>query len=124
MKTILDHVTLRTSDLGGTKTFLERLLDLKPGYRPAFPFAGYWLYHGDDPVVHLIPGGGTPVGRSSEYIDHVGFRIEDYDKTRQRLDLETVPYSTMDLAELHERRLFVHTPGGILLELVYRAPGA
>jgi catechol 2,3-dioxygenase-like lactoylglutathione lyase family enzyme len=37
----LDHVTLRTADLEGTRSFLERVLDLKPGYRPAFSFPGY-----------------------------------------------------------------------------------
>ncbi len=31
-----------------------------------------------------------------------------------------VPYSRMELPELGERRLFVHVPGGILLELVFR----
>jgi catechol 2,3-dioxygenase-like lactoylglutathione lyase family enzyme len=28
----LDHVTLRTTDLEGTRSFLESVLDLKPGY--------------------------------------------------------------------------------------------
>jgi catechol 2,3-dioxygenase-like lactoylglutathione lyase family enzyme len=37
----LDHVTLRTADLEGTRSFLESVLDLKPGYRPAFSFPGY-----------------------------------------------------------------------------------
>jgi catechol 2,3-dioxygenase-like lactoylglutathione lyase family enzyme len=31
----LDHVTLRTADLEVTRGFLERVLDLKPGYRTA-----------------------------------------------------------------------------------------
>ena len=37
----LDHATLRTSDLEGTRDFLEAVLDLKVGYRPAFSFPGY-----------------------------------------------------------------------------------
>jgi catechol 2,3-dioxygenase-like lactoylglutathione lyase family enzyme len=36
----LDHATLRTSDLEGTRNFLEAVLDLTPGYRSAFPFPG------------------------------------------------------------------------------------
>lgn len=39
---------------------------------------------------------------------------------RKKLDDAATPYSTMDLPELGERRLFVRTPGGILLELVFR----
>jgi catechol 2,3-dioxygenase-like lactoylglutathione lyase family enzyme len=117
---MLDHITLRTADLEGTRAFLEAVLDLTPGYRPAFPFPGYWLYAGDEPIVHLIPGRGGPVEQSGETIDHVGFRLPDYDGHRQKLDRLGVAYSTMDLPELGERRLFVQTPTGILLELVFR----
>jgi catechol 2,3-dioxygenase-like lactoylglutathione lyase family enzyme len=118
----LDHVTLRTHDLEGTRVFFEQVLDLKPGYRPDFPFPGHWLYAGGEPIVHLIPGAGGPVDRRRESIDHVGFRLNDYDGHRRKLDALGVAYSTMDLPELGERRLFVQTPTGILLELVFREP--
>lgn len=116
----IDHVTLRTADLEQTRVFLEAVLGLKAGYRPAFSFPGYWLYEGDDPIVHLIPGEGRTVGRDAEAIDHAGFRMDDYDGTRTKLDALGIRYQTMDLADLDERRLFIHTPGGILLELVFR----
>lgn len=119
----LDHVTLRTADLEGTRQFLQDLLGLTVGYRPDFGFAGYWLYSRDGPIVHLIPGGGRAVGRDAETIDHIGFRLEGYEAFRQKLDRNEIPYSTMDLAELGERRLFVRTPGAILLELVFREGG-
>jgi catechol 2,3-dioxygenase-like lactoylglutathione lyase family enzyme len=116
----IDHVTLRTANLEQTRAFLEAVLGLKAGYRPAFSFPGYWLYEGDDPIVHLIPGEGRTVGRDAEAIDHAGFRLDDYDGTRTKLDALGIHYQTMDLADLNERRLFIHTPGGILLELVFR----
>ena len=53
-------------------------------------------------------------------IDHVGFRLEGYGAFRRRLDETGIRYSTMDLPELGEQRLFVRTPGDILLELVFR----
>jgi catechol 2,3-dioxygenase-like lactoylglutathione lyase family enzyme len=93
----LDHVTLRTADLEGTRSFLERVLDLKPGYRPAFSFPGYWLYAGGEPIVHLIPGRSSRVDRSGETIDHAGFRLEGYSKYREKLDALDMRYSTMDL---------------------------
>jgi catechol 2,3-dioxygenase-like lactoylglutathione lyase family enzyme len=117
----IDHVTLRTADLEGTRRFMETVLDLEAGERPAFPFPGYWLYRNGEPVVHLIPGGGLPVGGEAEAIDHVGFRLEDYEGFRAKLDRLSIHCSTMDLPELGERRLFVRTPGGILLELVFRS---
>jgi catechol 2,3-dioxygenase-like lactoylglutathione lyase family enzyme len=116
----LDHVTLRTADLEGARRFLQDLLGLTVGFRPNFGFPGYWLYRGDEPIVHLIPGGGTTVGRDAETIDHVGFRLEGYGAFRRKLDIAGIPYSTMDLPELGEQRLFVRTPGSILLELVFR----
>ncbi|ASG21629.1 MULTISPECIES: glyoxalase [Nitrospirillum] len=125
----LDHATLRTADLEGTRSFLERVLDLRPGYRPPFDFPGYWLYAGDAPIVHLIPGSGAPVGRAGEMLDHVAFRMdgqsERYWALRARLEGLAIPYSTMDLPDLGERRLFIRTPpsaggGAILLELVFR----
>ncbi|MGV1947604.1 MULTISPECIES: VOC family protein [unclassified Agrobacterium] len=116
----LDHVTLRTADLEGTRQFLQDLLGLTVGYRPAFGFPGYWLYEGDQPIVHLIPGGGAPVGSSAEVIDHIGFRMDGYDEFRAGLDRRQTPYSTMELRDLGERRLFVRTPGQILIELVFR----
>jgi catechol 2,3-dioxygenase-like lactoylglutathione lyase family enzyme len=121
---MLDHVTLRTHDLEGTRAFFEKVLDLKSGYRPDFPFPGYWLYADGEPVVHLIPGGGGPVDRRSETIDHVGFRLKGHDGYRRKLDALGIAYSTMELPELGERRLFVRTPTGILLELVFREGNA
>jgi hypothetical protein len=38
---MLDHSTFRTHDVEGTRTFFEQELDLKPGFRPDFPFAGH-----------------------------------------------------------------------------------
>src|SRR5260221_14318162 len=61
----LDHATLRTSDLEGTRNFLEAVPDLTPGYKPAFPFPGHWLYARGEPILHIIPrrGGRVPPQR-------------------------------------------------------------
>ncbi|MGV1793949.1 glyoxalase [Rhizobium lusitanum] len=117
---LLDHVTLRTRDLEATRTFFETLLDLKVGYRPAFSFPGYWLYAGSEPIVHLIPARGGPVKRDGEAIDHVAFRLDDYEGMLGKVEALRIPHSLMNLPELGERRIFVQTPTDILLELVFR----
>ncbi len=116
----LDHVTLRTRDIEGTKAFLEAVMDLTTGYRPNFPFPGYWLYAGEEPLVHLIPAETGPGDHTREAIDHVGFRLADHDFYRAKLDRMGVAYSRMELKELGERRLFLRTPSGVLIELVFR----
>ena len=116
----LDHVTLRTHDLDATRDFLEALLAVKAGFRPNFGFPGHWLYAGHEALIHLIPVAHGHAGRSGEAIDHVGFRLTDHREALRRLDKIGAKYSRMELPELGERRLFVRTPGGVLLELVFR----
>ena len=69
---------------------------------------------------HLIPAHGGPADRTGETIDHVGFRLADHDGMRRKLDGLGISSSRMELPELGERRLFIRTPTGILLELVFR----
>jgi catechol 2,3-dioxygenase-like lactoylglutathione lyase family enzyme len=123
---MLDHATLRTQDLEGTRAFLETVLDLKPGYRPAFSFPGYWLYAAGEPIVHLIPGRGGPVDRGGETIDHVAFRLADHDGMRARLEAkfagaaQRLPARRVSQPEdIANAVLF-----GILLELVFRGAKA
>ena len=51
----LNHVTVRTDDLEGTRDFYHDMLGLKARPRPPLGFPGYWLYAGENPLVHLVP---------------------------------------------------------------------
>ena len=56
---MLDHVTIRSGDLEGTKAFLETVLGLEVGFfTPGLLIPGYWLYADGKPIVHLLPGTG------------------------------------------------------------------
>ena len=117
---LLDHVTLRTSDLPATRQFFLTLFDLTEGARPAAirRIPGHWLYSGSDPVVHLI--GGYGAGPGDDGWDHVGFRMTGYAAFRDKLDRLGIPYSPMELPDIDERRLFFRAPGGPLIEVVFR----
>ena len=125
----IDHTTLRTAHLEETKDFMVRVFDLVVGPRPATIAAninGYWLYCKDAPIVHLIesPYYYEPAGPATEAIDHTAFFMEDYDGFKQRLTDLRVPFSLMNLSDIGERRIFLHTPTGILLGTVFRtSPG-
>jgi glyoxylase I family protein len=123
----IDHTTLRTAHLKETCDFMVRVFDLVVGPRPAVIEAnirGFWLYWKDAPIVHLIESQqfGEPTGAGAEAIDHTAFFMEDYEGFKQKLTKMRVPFSLMNLPDIGERRIFLHTPTGILLETVFRKP--
>ena len=121
----LDHVTIRTRDLPATRDFFLKVFDLTEGERPLAikrRIPGHWLYSEAHPLVHIIGSQGQGIDRAAEAIDHVGFRMQGYAELRNKLDQLRIRYSTMDLADLEERRLFFRAPGGPLLEAVFSEP--
>jgi glyoxylase I family protein len=121
----LDHVTIRTRNLQATRSFFLSVFDLREGERPLAiqrRIPGHWLYSEGHPLVHIIGSQGYGIDRSAEAIDHVGLRMEGYADFRKKLDRLGIRYSTMDLADLEERRLFFRAPGGPLLEAVFSEP--
>ena len=51
----IDHRGIRTAKLEESRRFYEELLGLRRGDRPAsLPSNGYWLYAGDQPIIHLV----------------------------------------------------------------------
>jgi glyoxylase I family protein len=120
----IDHVTIRTRDITTTRDFFVDLFDLKEGARPQAirRIPGHWLYAKDKPIVHIISAYGGNSEPQAEAIDHVGLKLEDYDTFRKKLVDRDIAYSTMDIPELSERRLFFHAPGGVLLEAVFPEP--
>ena len=121
----IDHVTIRTRDLQAARSFFLSVFDLREGERPLAiqrRIPGHWLYSEGHPLVHIIGSQGSGFDRSAEAIDHVGLRMEGYAEFRNKLDQLGIRYSTMDLADLGERRLFFRAPGGPLLEAVFSEP--
>jgi glyoxylase I family protein len=121
----LDHVTIRTRDLPATRDFFLSVFDLREGERPLAiqrRIPGHWLYSEGHPLVHIIGSQGSGFDHAAEAIDHVGFRMKGYAEFRNKLDQLGIRYSTMDLADLQERRLFFRAPGGPLLEAVFSEP--
>ncbi len=50
----LDHVNVRTADVGGMAGWYGRMLGMRTGPRPGFSFPGAWLYAGEHPIIHLV----------------------------------------------------------------------
>ncbi len=50
----LDHVNVHTANLAIMVEWYGRVLGMRSGERPPFPFPGAWLYCGGEPTVHLV----------------------------------------------------------------------
>ena len=51
--TKLDHINIRTTQPEATRDFFVDVVGLRDGERPPFNFGGYWLYAGEQAVIHL-----------------------------------------------------------------------
>lgn len=116
----LDHVTIRARDMESTKAFFLKVFDLEERPRPRViqHIPGHWLFHKNQPLVHII---STYDNRMNAYgsIDHVGIHLEGYHDFRKKLESLRIPYSPMDIEELGERRIFFRTPELVLLEAIF-----
>lgn len=115
----LDHVTLRSTDLGLTLRFYQRLLGLAPGPRPAFAEAGMWLFASGHPVLHVLE---RPVDGRAGAVDHVAFAARGRAALAARLAAAGVPFELAALPDGSALQMFVRDPDGARIELVFRHP--
>ena len=113
----IDHVTIATDDLDATLAFYRDVLGLEVGPRPAFPFAGAWLYAGGQPIVHLKTPG---VQRADSALDHVAFYTDDFSNVIARLDRMHLTYQHQVLPDGSLRQCFLTDANGVRLEITGR----
>ena len=73
-----DHVNVRTANLDGMVDWYGRVLGMRPGKRPDFPFPGAWLYLGDQAIVHLVGVEDEPASVEPK-IEHFAIRADGLD---------------------------------------------
>jgi catechol 2,3-dioxygenase-like lactoylglutathione lyase family enzyme len=117
----IDHVNVRCSQLDQTADFLCSVVGLRPGWRPAFAFAGRWLY--DDSgraVVHLVearqaPGEAGAVDHVAFYYDDLGAQLRHLATQGHRLEPRAVPGTDI-------QQCFLVGPDGLQIEFQGRMP--
>ena len=83
----LDHVNVRTSRLDQMVEWYVKMLGMRVGDRPPFPFPGAWLYVGDQPYVHLIGIEEEPGSDPDDLkLEHFAFAATGLDGFLERLD--------------------------------------
>ncbi len=117
----LHHVNIETCKLEETRQFYEDVVGLRVGPRPRLPVPGYWMYHGINPVLHLIEiaeNDGVPPGRLNR-IDHWASLAEGYDETVEFLQSKNYMYREANIGDDHLKRLFIKDPNGATIELAF-----
>jgi catechol 2,3-dioxygenase-like lactoylglutathione lyase family enzyme len=123
----LEHYTVNCIDLEATRDFYRDVLGLTDGFRPKLGFAGYWLYAGDVPVVHLLgPDGVQPENRTAEQggdtgsLDHIAFRGKDAQATIAKLKAHGLKFRENEIREINLHQVFVQDPNGVMVEMNFR----
>jgi len=117
----LDHINITAPMpvIDKTRTFYANVLGLVDGFRPDFGVGGYWLYSGDQAIIHLFEGADT--GMSNGYLDHVAFQCTGLKSTISYLNENAIDYQKIDIEETGQALLFVVDPAGVKVELNFHA---
>jgi catechol 2,3-dioxygenase-like lactoylglutathione lyase family enzyme len=117
----LSHVNLRADRelLDQLKDFYCDVIGLKVGMRPPFPGFGYWLYSGDQAIMHLH------ITRTDEErlpnivstIDHIAFVCTNRKEVEAHLKQHSLEYQTVLVPVANQVQLFVRDPAGNRVEL-------
>ena len=136
----LNHFSIRSLEIEKTTDFYSKLLGLKVGPRPEFPFPGIWLYNGDDSswsnaVLHLIAidkndpnglkkylGERDPSSlHGSGAVDHIAFFATGLEEKIALLKQVKVPYRERTVPVIGLHQIFLDDPNDIVIELNYPA---
>jgi catechol 2,3-dioxygenase-like lactoylglutathione lyase family enzyme len=108
---MLEHVNLRTSRLDELIDWYDRVLGMKPGWRPDFPFPGAWLYSGDNkPTVHLVGVDNEPA--SGLKLEHFAFSAVGLKSCVDRMKENGVDYELVAVAEANLVQVNIFDPDG------------
>jgi catechol 2,3-dioxygenase-like lactoylglutathione lyase family enzyme len=118
---VLQHINLRAADIERSRDFYVNIIGLHVGPRPPITVPGYWLYVGDQAVLHLVQqAADAPPLTGGGAIDHVAFHGRDVAATRARLRDAGIAFEEGVVPRNGTRQLFVHDPDGVRIELNFQ----
>lgn len=141
----MEHILILTDDPEATRDWFCENLGFRSGHHPEFGFPVYWLYIGEQDVVHIgkarhsahqdtylsTPGDKAGADYSaagapgSGRIDHVCFNCDDIEGFVDRLTRNGVEFSERKAHDSNLYQLFMREPvNGIKVELNFSAEEA
>jgi catechol-2,3-dioxygenase len=124
MSTIgFNHYNLRAPRelINELKDFYCEIVGLAQGQRPSFESFGYWLYAGDQCVLHLSQARPDEVRLThiATTFDHVAFTCTDRPETEEHLKQHNVEFRRGQIPSLGITQLFFKDPAGNGIELSF-----
>jgi len=117
----LNHYNIRAPSplLEELRDFYCAMVGLRVGARPAFRSRGYWLYAGDQDVLHLTQAGAGEIREVGGVptFDHVAFTCENFEAMRAALTAAGIAYEIEDVPLTGQRQIFFRDPAGNGIEL-------
>ena len=115
----LHHINIKAPAalLEAEKQFFCDLLGLHEGHRPDFTSPGYWLYCGDQAIVHLSLSAQHFSNEHQGHFDHVAFQTTDLGDLLQRLDNAGIEYSSNRVTQLGMTQVFLKSPSATGIEV-------
>ena len=128
----LEHVLLQTADMDATRDFYTRVLGMRVGPSPDFKFPVFWLYIGDQDVIHVTEGGANTSGnrkaylgqqsdatRGSGVIDHLAFRCTGLAEMMEHLTTLGIAFTQRMVNDQGLYQLFLMDPNDVKVELCF-----
>jgi catechol-2,3-dioxygenase len=117
----LNHFNLRAPQelMEKLRDFYCDVVGLTVGMRPPFKFSGYWLYAGEQPVLHLAEAaaGEVRAADTATTFDHVAFNCTGLAEFEGRLARLGIRYRMNRVPQTNQVQLFVRDPAGNGVEL-------
>jgi catechol-2,3-dioxygenase len=124
--TEINHINLRANRdmMHVLRDFYCDIVGLKVGPRVATTSYGFWLYIGDNDVVHIAEynkGVGAPDLHVKGTYDHVSFTCTDMSGMEAHLQTQQIPYTTR-LLNNGVKQINFKDPAGNGIELNFNPP--
>lgn len=120
----LAHINVRvpTTRIDELRDFYRDMVGLREGDRPKMRSHGYWMYAGEQDVVHLSADDGVDeetMGASGPF-NHVAFACSGAEATLQRLRAAGIVLRVKTVPEEQLVQIFFSDPAGVGIELNFR----
>lgn len=115
------NITAPYELLEKVRDFYVEVVGLVVGERPSFRREGFWLYAGDEPIVHLTACDEGDARAKAEsglsFFDHIAFSCLGLSRVIERLKELNIPYEVAEIPSLGQIQLFVRDPARVGVEL-------